>query len=105
MNNFKFTLLFISLVSFSTFSQDCAGILRACKANLNKDNANFLSDGQVYTAFLDREKAEFKTTLVMLTSLSGSNPSFETLTRNFQIVFLNTGFAAGIFFFLLHQYL
>jgi hypothetical protein len=62
MNNFKFTFLFISLFSFSAFSQDCAGILRACKANLNKDNANFLSDGQVYTAFLDREKAEFKTT-------------------------------------------
>jgi len=44
------------------------------------------------------DRAEFKTTLVMLTSLSGSNPSFETLIRNLQIVFLNTGFAAGIFF-------
>lgn len=62
MNNFRFTFLFLSLLSFSAFSQDCEGILRACKANLKKDNANFLSDGQVYTAFLDREKAEFKTT-------------------------------------------
>ena len=45
---------------------------------------------------LDRD--EFKTTLVMITTLSGSNPSFETLTKNLQIVFLNTGFAGGIFF-------
>ena len=51
-----------SFISLGAFSQDCEGIVRACKANLNKDNANFLSDGQVYTAFLDREKAEFKTT-------------------------------------------
>lgn len=43
------------------------------------------------------DRAEFNTTLVMLTSLSGLNPSFETLTRNLQIVSLNTGFAAGIF--------
>lgn len=56
------TLLLISFISFSSFSQDCEGIVRACKANLNKGNTQFLSDGQVYTAFLDREKAEFKTT-------------------------------------------
>ena len=56
------SLLFIGLISFSSFSQDCEGIVRACKANLSKGNSTFLSDGQVYTAFLDREKAEFKTT-------------------------------------------
>lgn len=42
--------------------------------------------------------AEFKTTLAMLASLSVSNISIETLTRNFQIVLLNTGFLAGIIF-------
>lgn len=59
---FNTLLLVVCLVSFNSFSQDCEGIVKACKANLKKNNANFLSDGQVYTAFLDREKAEFKTT-------------------------------------------
>lgn len=62
MNKITNTLLFVGLLSFSSFSQDCEGILRVCKENLKKGDANFLSDGQVYTAFLDREKAEFKTT-------------------------------------------
>lgn len=62
MNKIFNTFLFICLVSFSSFSQDCEGIVKACKANLKKNNGKFLSDGQVYTAFLDREKAEFKTT-------------------------------------------
>ncbi len=63
MNKILFTSLVALIFSFDSFSQqDCDGIIKACKANLKKDNANFLSDGQVYTAFLDREKAEFKTT-------------------------------------------
>jgi len=43
-------------------------------------------------------KAEFKTTLVMLSSLSGSTPNLETFIRNLRIVSLNTGFAGGIVF-------
>jgi len=62
MKNIIYTFLMVFFVSTLSFSQDCEGILRACKANLKKKNNNFLSDGQVYTAFLDREKAEFKTT-------------------------------------------
>lgn len=62
MNKIFNTILFVGLISFSSFSQDCEGIVKACKANLNKNGGSFISDGQVYTAFLDREKAEFKTT-------------------------------------------
>ena len=63
MNKIFNTLLLVGLVSFTSFAQqDCEGIVKACKANLNKNGGSFISDGQVYTAFLDREKAEFKTT-------------------------------------------
>ena len=53
---------FVSLSSVN--AQDCEGIVRACEDLLKKDTKgkDFISDGQVYTAFLDREKAEFKTT-------------------------------------------
>ena len=46
------------------FSQDCESIVKTCESYLYGKNGNvkFISDGQVYTAFLDREKAEFKTT-------------------------------------------
>lgn len=55
---------FITIFSLNfTFAQDCERIVLDCEALLNKDtDSEFISDGQVYTAFLDREKAEFKTT-------------------------------------------
>ena len=53
-------LLAFGLFSFSAFSQDCDGVMKECKRLLSEE---FISDGQVYTAFLDREKAEFRTTL------------------------------------------
>jgi hypothetical protein len=53
-------LLAFGLFSLSAFSQDCDGVMRECKRLLSEE---FISDGQVYTAFLDREKAEFRTTL------------------------------------------
>ena len=45
--------------------QDCEQIAKDCSAYLNGSDGSpdFVSDGQVYTAFLDREQAEFKTTL------------------------------------------
>lgn len=56
-------LLTLSIVTFS-YSQDCERIVQDCKELLQKDSkTSFISDGQVYSAFLDREKAEFKTTL------------------------------------------
>lgn len=46
------------------YSQDCESIVSVCQSYLDGTNhkSKFVSDGQVYTAFLDREKAEFKTT-------------------------------------------
>lgn len=57
-----FFTLFIN--SFSLFAQDCESIVKVCQSYLDGSNkkSKFVSDGQVYTAFLDREKAEFKTT-------------------------------------------
>jgi hypothetical protein len=59
---YTFCLLFISSLAIS---QDCEQIATDCAKFLNGDTGKkkFISDGQVYTAFLDREKAEFKTTL------------------------------------------
>ncbi len=53
---------FVSLNSAN--AQDCEGIVNVCEDLLKKDTKgkDFISDGQVYTAFLDREKAEFSTT-------------------------------------------
>lgn len=45
-----------------SYAQDCESLVKACEVHLKGKNNNFVSDGQVYTAFLDREKAEFKTT-------------------------------------------
>jgi len=60
----KIALLSLLLVSTFTisFAQDCESLVKSCEAHLKGKNNSFVSDGQVYTAFLDREKAEFKTT-------------------------------------------
>ncbi|MBU2020050.1 MAG: hypothetical protein KJ941_10445 [Bacteroidetes bacterium] len=44
--------------------QDCEQIAKDCSNYLNGKNGGetFVSDGQIYRAFLDREQAEFKTT-------------------------------------------
>ncbi len=64
--NFKiiFSLCLLLTASYS-FTQDCERIAEDCAEYLDGSNGDkkFISDGQVYTAFLDREKAEFKTTL------------------------------------------
>jgi hypothetical protein len=54
-------LLTFGLFTLGAVAQNCDGVVKECKRLLSKDK--FVSDGQVYTAFLDREKAEFKTTL------------------------------------------
>ncbi len=60
------TLLIITFIfgMVHAQNQDCEGIVKDCEALLTKtdDGSTFISDGQVYTAFLDREKAEFNTT-------------------------------------------
>lgn len=61
-----FTSLCLLLFTGFSFAQDCERIVQNCEALL-KSSANgseYISDGQVYTAFLDRQEvAEFKTTL------------------------------------------
>lgn len=65
MKVYKSILSLAFALALSTgFSQDCEQIAKDCNDYLNgKSGDRFVSDGQVYTAFLDREKAEFKTTL------------------------------------------
>ncbi len=60
----KKILLASILALFAGFShaQDCDALVTTCETILKGEKNNFISDGQVYTAFLDREKAEFKTT-------------------------------------------
>jgi hypothetical protein len=57
-------LAFFGLFLPKLNAQDCESIVTICNAYLDGSNkkAKFVSDGQIYTAFLDREKAEFKTT-------------------------------------------
>jgi len=81
-------ILGISLLSFTnTFAQDCEGIVKSCEAYLKKNTGgrDFISDGQVYTAFLDREKAEFKTTFFSgttyrITASAGSKENYIIFT-------------------------
>jgi len=62
-------LLLTALATFiigSSFAQDCERIVDNCEALLTKNTGGqeFISDGQVYTAFLDRQEvAKFETTL------------------------------------------
>jgi hypothetical protein len=65
MNNLLTATLLIFLSSFVASSQKCEQIAKECADYLEGKNGKtrFISDGQVYAAFLDREKAEFKTTL------------------------------------------
>ncbi len=60
----KHSILFVLAFVFGTYSfaQDCESLVKTCEEILKGEKKNFISDGQVYTAFLDREKAEFKTT-------------------------------------------
>lgn len=51
-----------SLFAFQASAQDCESLVKECEKILKGKQGTFVSDGQVYTALLDREKAEFKTT-------------------------------------------
>lgn len=58
-------LILLSLLAFAggnVSAQDCESLVKVCETLLKGKDNRFVSDGQVYTAFLDRENAEFKTT-------------------------------------------
>lgn len=58
-------LFFLFFIAFTSNAQDCDSLYRIVESYLenSEDGKSFVSDGQVYTAFLDNEKAEFNTTL------------------------------------------
>lgn len=55
----------ILLIGSNAKAQNCDSIYKVVQSYLINDDDGrlFVSDGQTYVAFLDREKAEFKTTL------------------------------------------
>lgn len=59
-----FATILTLFVSTLIFAQDCETIVKDCEKLLNDSDGKplYISDGQVYTAFLDRESAEFTTT-------------------------------------------
>jgi hypothetical protein len=100
MNKIFNTIILVTLLTFNSFSQDCETIVKACKANLKANNGTFLSDGQIYTAFLDREKAEFKTTFFggstyRISASAGTEDNFVIFTikdLNGKIIFTNKNY-------------
>lgn len=63
---FLTSLIVLSFAKFS-FSQECDSLVKTCYSHLAADSKSgkaFISDGQVYQAFVDAEQAaEFKVTL------------------------------------------
>jgi hypothetical protein len=62
----KYLYIFVVLAGFqiSATAQDCDSLVTICESYLDqKDGGLFISDGQVYQAFLTEEAAEFETTL------------------------------------------
>lgn len=88
MKKIILTLVLFCALSTSTFiAQDCESIVGICSSYLNGKNkkTKSVSDGQIYTAFLDREKAEFKTTFFggttyRIAASAGSEDSFVIFT-------------------------
>ena len=61
----KFLILFIAVIGMTsaTYAQTtCEALVKECEKILKGKKGDFVSDGQVYTALLDRQKAEFTTT-------------------------------------------
>ncbi len=78
---------FFLVVAGTTIAQDCERIVSNCEQLLKTDTegGEFISDGQVYTAFLDREKAQFNTTFFggttyRIAASAGSKDNFVIFT-------------------------
>lgn len=60
-------IIVLSLIANFAYSQECDSLVNVCYAHLKNDTKNnkvFISDGQVYQAFVDVDQsAEFKITL------------------------------------------
>tara|TARA_B110000285_G_C15033465_1_gene567974 strand:+ start:401 stop:829 length:429 start_codon:yes stop_codon:yes gene_type:complete len=84
---FIYILAVLALSLTSVSAQDCEKIVQDCEDLLksSKNGDDFISDGQVYTAFLDRENAEFSTTFFggatyRLATSAGSRENFVIFT-------------------------
>ncbi|MFN6076424.1 MAG: hypothetical protein ACK46Y_12735 [Fluviicola sp.] len=81
-------------------TQDCESLVKECEVILKGKEKNFVSDGQVYTAFLDREKAEFKTTffggtVYRIAATAGTDDNYVIFTvKDFKgnIIFTNRNY-------------
>lgn len=64
MRNITTTLIFMFFSGLFLFGQNCEEIVRNCEKLFRDEKGKqiFISDGQVYTAFLDRQEAEFDLT-------------------------------------------
>lgn len=93
-------LLFATCVLFiqqKAVAQDCESLVKICEKYLKGKKNNFVSDGQVYSALLDREKAEFRTTFFggttyRIAATSGEDDNYVIFTvkdLNNNILFTN----------------
>ena len=89
MKNILLILAMVGGFQFVNHAQDCEGLVKVCNEYLTgaseKSKGKFVSDGQVYTAFLDREKSEFKTTFYggstyRIAASAGSEDNFVIFT-------------------------
>lgn len=64
MKKLIFTSFFTLISSVLLYGQNCEEIVRNCEQLFRNEKGKqvFISDGQVYTAFLDRQEAEFNLT-------------------------------------------
>jgi hypothetical protein len=100
MNKLIALALFAGLISTATYAQDCESLVKECEKILKGKQNNFVSDGQVYTALLDREKAEFKTTFFggstdRIACTAGNDDTYVIFTvkdLEGNILFTNKGF-------------
>ncbi|MFN5912031.1 MAG: hypothetical protein ACK45H_11900 [Bacteroidota bacterium] len=102
MRYFVIFLLSVFVYPSVSIAQDCEKIVKLCGSYLTGDagKSRFISDGQVYTAFLDREKAEFKTTFYggstyRIAASAGSDDNYVIFTvrdPNGNVLFTNKQF-------------
>ena len=100
MNKLILFVLFLGFATTTILAQDCETLVKECEKQLKGKNNNFVSDGQVYTALLDREKAEFKTTFFggstyRIATTAGSDDNYVIFTvkdLNGNLLFTNKNF-------------
>lgn len=97
---YRILILFTLItLSYAASAQDCDSVQTVVKSYLTEEvkGRNFVSDGQAYIAYLDREKAEFKSTfygnsVYRIAASAGINDDYVIFTiydENDNILFTN----------------